>query len=481
VALSVALLAFALGYVVNGRRSGDVYQHVAAIERFAADPLSPLNPMVATSDPDVGLSPYTLVLGMLSRATGWSGFAILDIAGLALLGLFLVLLPRAARALTQTRGVELLALAFTLTAWGIQPWQYSGYLSLNSIGFMLGYPSMAAWSALLGAVLVAHRLATSPRPKSGPVLGLGALLAFIALTHPITLIGAVPLAAFTVTRARNRPSVAAFVVAAGVAAAIALLWPYYPVTSLLTGGDEYDAANLATYRLVEQRMFLALPGVLVLALRARRDPLDPLALTALVGFAVFALGEWTERWTAGRALPFAMFAAHLAMASWATGRLRAADRPHALIVAGCSALIGAVGLAGSTSGLAAAVPRSLLPLEHRMDPRLASETERFRFIEPLTTPDDVVLTLDLVATRAVPASGPSVVTPGYPTSLVPDREERRRDSAGFIAASPSERRRLIERYSITHVLVPRDLADGFGGFNRVGGNGRYALMAVPQR
>lgn len=477
-ALSAAVVLFVGGYVVNGRRSGDVYWHVAAIESFAKAPWSPANPMVGTEAPDAGLSPYLLVLGLLSRITGMSGFDVLDLAGLGLVVAFLWLFARTVRVLSGAPGAPVLALVFTLTLWGLGPWRWSGYLSLNSIGFMTGYPSMAAWCGLLASVVLADRLSRDSTWHWGALLAVS--VAFVALTHPITLVGLAPLVAGVALR-RSSPSVLLHLLAAAAVAALAaLLWPHYPVTELLQSGGTYDVSNSATYRSVGMRTVFALPALAVLVWRARCGWRDPLVLTGAVGVAVFGLGYVTERWTGGRALPFVLFAAHLALADSAARHLRGWSAGSNAPVRQSRALAAAIGLLvvagalGTMPGIAAGVPRALLPTGLADDERLRSEMDRYDPIDAHLSGGDVVVSSDAFLNRGAATTGAVSVLPGNPAPFVDDVAERRADVARFFQGDPGERNAVVQRYGITHVLV----GGSFDAGTMLVATDRYRLYAL---
>jgi hypothetical protein len=456
-ALATVVVLHTVGHVINGRRSGDVYWHLAAIDRLSRAPWSPSNPMVDTVDPDAGLSPYLLALGLLVRWTGLSGPDVLDGAAIVLVALLLLLFHRAVRVLSCEPGAPVLALVFTLTLWGVSPWRWSGYLNLNSIGFMAGYPSMAAWCALLATVVVAERL-TGGWGWWYTALVAG-LVAFVSLTHPISLVGLLPLAVGVAARSGGSRGVVRLSAACLVAAGAALSWPHFPVLELLDGGNAYDLANRPTYREVPARTALALPALVLVAWRGRRGLRDPLVLAGAVGAAVFALGYLTERWTAGRALPFVLFAAHVALADAVARRVSGptqvpgqTSRSRAVI--GAVGVLVVVGGLGSLPGIAAGIPRGLLPLGIGDDERLRSEMDRYLPLAPHLGPGDVVAARDIFLARAVGSTGAATVAPGYPAPFIADVDQRSEDVVRFFYGGPEEREVVAERYGVTHALVP---------------------------
>lgn len=475
-ALAGAVGAYALGFVLNGRRSNDVYLHAAVIRRLADDPWSPENPLVGGDTPDPGFTPYALVLGLISRWSGLDPFVLIDIAGLALVVGFLVLWPRAVAVLTGERRAAALALLLVLVAWGIRtPWRWSGHLHLNALGFMIGYPAMMAWCALLGAVVVAGRGPAT----AGTWRALVVLLALIALVHPLTLLGAVPLVAGVVLREGGRRAVVPLAAAGAVAVAFALAWPWFSLLEVARSGD-YDGVHRLLYTDLTGRAVLAVPGLVALAWLTVRRPRTwlPLALTASVAVAAVLFGGWTERWTLGRALPFAVFAGSLALGALLTERLASAGRRRGWIGTALPVVV-LVGL-GTVSvlpGVAAAVPSALLPASLADDERLTSEMDAFAGFEDELGPGAVVAALDLTARKGVIASGAATVYPGFASPFLDDIERRAADASNALYGTPDDRAEVIERRGITHVVVPTGAGPGWLD-GPVASSGRYDLHRV---
>ncbi len=481
-ALSAAVFLFHAGSAINGRFSSDVFHHAAAIDRFAASLSGPENPLVGGDVPDPALSPYAAGLGLISRVTGVSGIDLLPWVGLVLVVVFLGLWPLAISAITDDVRSAPIALLLTLTAWGIQPWRWSGYLNLNAIGFSLGYPSVAAWVGLLGGVVVGRRLRDSGDLRLAALLGL--ILAFIALTHPITMVGAVPLIAATVlAEGVQRRHLAGLTITVAVSAAAVLLWPFFsPLDLSGAGGEAFDASNRGTYRLLAVRTFLALPGALILVSRAWRRPLSPLLLTATLCGAVLVAGWYSDRWTGGRALPFLLLACHVALAAWVVERLtdpKAGRRARQAVIAGLAGVC-AIGLAGSAPGLAAAVPRDLLPPALRNDRRLQAEASEFDFLRPFGEDGAVIVAPDRVAARAALAYGFVAVDAPYPTPNLDALESSTRFRAvRSYLERPEERSLLIRRYAITHVLVRVGYGVDMSDHRLLSSGSGYALYGLP--
>lgn len=457
--LLIALLVAGMAVQTWGQRwSGDYWLHRAAVLELSQDPWTPAHPLTPSPAPDPSLSPYTLLLGLVVRVTGAHVRDVLSVAALANLVLLLVGLHLFVRRFSAAALAPFWSLLATLFLWGIDPWRWSGYLNANSIGFGLPYPSMFAFAVMLLGLSALHDVLERPRPGRLAVLALSG--AAVVLTHPFTGVAmVVAAAAIMVGRLRSIPArvVVGLMAAAAAAAALALLWPHYPLLDVLDEAPVYDRVHGRLYHLVAERTFLAVPALAALAARLRADRRDPLVLAFTLAGAMFTVGWVTDRNSLGRALPLAMLSAHIALGVWVAGpgtALWRGARPGqrtAMLVSGALLLL--VGVAGSRAGLSRAVPRPLLAAGVAGDARLAPLDDDLGFLEE-TSRDDVLLVRGLRPARAAPGLGAKVVAPGYIAPLLDDVEQRRSDLALFFATtSPRERRRIMERYGVSLVLL----------------------------
>ena len=132
--------------------SPDFWVHLGAVREFASAPLSPANPMVTGHAADPYMSPYTFLLGVLVGALGVDAVTVLAVAGVISLVLLLYALHRFVRSVSLEPSAPAFALAFTLTAWGWNPWRWSGFFDLNSLGAVLPLASTSA--SALGLIAI---------------------------------------------------------------------------------------------------------------------------------------------------------------------------------------------------------------------------------------------------------------------------------------------------------------------------------------
>ena len=445
---------------VNEQFSDDVYQHLAALRELSANPLDPASPFVAAPDTTFLYSPYAVALGLLGKVVGVDPLDLLSIGAAVNLALLLSGLWLFSRSFSAQRWAPHLTLFFSLLAWGVDSWRWSGFLGLNSIGFGLGYPSMFATGLALLALAGLCRWFSSE--NTWTIVGVAGAAAMIALTHQFTAmwfaIAAIAIVATqppAVLRAR-----VVWLLAAGVLAiTLTLLWPYYSVLALVSHTSESSAAHAEMYRLVLQRGFLLLPGAAAVIIRARRRVRDPLVWMFIGGVTIYASGYVTGLHGLGRVMPLIAISAHVALADLIAGWLIRDDRCTAAWDG--IAVIGVAGLVGAGLGLVRMVPRVLLPAALANDERLAPEVEPYSSLSAVLEPTDVVLAPQRMS-RVVAAVAARVVVPGALTPLLSDRAARDRDGLLFFSdeSSSEDRAAIAERWEASFVVVePDDLVE----------------------
>jgi hypothetical protein len=262
----------------------------------------------------------------------------------------------------------------------------------------------------------------------------------------------------TTDRSNQGRCLALVAVAAG-SAGLTLAWPFYRVTELPGASGGIEASNAAVFTKVVPRTFLALPGVLAIALRLREHRRDPVVLGFAAAGGLFAIGWALDRPTLGRALPAVMLMRHVAMADLVArvlGDAGGGRRRSAAIVA--VAVIVAVGVATTAAGTIRAVPRTLLPDGLANRPELASLVDPYRPLGDRIARDDVTAASERLALPSAAVSG-KVIAPFVGSTFVDDLAERKRTSNAILDpdTTSGERERLIRRYGVDWlVLTPGD-------------------------
>jgi hypothetical protein len=452
---SIALLLLLLAQAFNEPWTADFWVHLGAVREVAEHPWHPGQPFVGGDVGDPSLSPYVLLVGLATRWSGADAVLVLAIVGFFNLALWLYAFRRFVLVITANLGAPVWALLFTLLAWGIAPWQWSGYFNLSSIGFGLPYPSMFASAVALLALSSAHRWLVGGDRRDLAVIGLA--VPIVLLSHLYTAMWTSIVGVAIVASQLRKDRIQRLTLLIGIAvvgAGLAFLWPYYSLLKLFSIAGQLDSDSRALYSSLVPRSFLALPGVIALGLRARRNPRDTLVLTFVGTALVFALGGLTDRWSFGRVFPGMMLAAHVALGD-VVAKLRlerdgATRRPFWVTAAAAGLLV--IGLAGSYLGLIHAVPRSVLPA--RFAERLAEDrVDAYRPLTGVIGADDRVVT-SASLNRPVAGISGDVLVPLLPT-FVYDLEERLRDARAILSPSTiaDNRRMLIDRWDISYLAL----------------------------
>jgi hypothetical protein len=453
--LSLPALALLLAACASLPWGGDYGIHFATVERLRLDLTAPGNPMVDASTASPYYSPWTVLLAMLASATGWSTSTVLSVGGAVAVLVFLSGVWRFTRALTPARWAPVLMLPCLLLLWGSQLFAWSGFLPLASMVVSIAYPSTLA----LGLTL--HLWAFLPRTieRGWPLkrtLALGLFAAVILLVHQFTgvvmLLGTAAFAASGWRALRNRGWLRLL---AGVAVIAVLLgiWPYYSFFGLTSPPGE-DAIHRALYDDITVRYGLAALGLPALAMRFRRNRLDPLLLLFLACAAVYVFGWVSGHYAFGRVLPGAMLALQAALA------VELAQGQGARLLRWVLAPLTALALLWGAWAQAVAVPYALTGSPHlvrKLGLQSFTVVNGYSWITRYVKHGDVVMTDDYYAQRRVPAYGAYVVFCPYPDPFLKDWQARSAATRTFFdpATGTAERDALLKRYHAGWIIAPR--------------------------
>ncbi|WP_163511549.1 hypothetical protein [Fodinicola acaciae] len=446
------------------RWAGDAFLHAAVIRDIAANPLHPHEPIIGGPQESPYITPVSLVIGWLVRLVGGSGYdgltmwavlnTVLLVAGFVLL----------CRAITRQPLAAPLALIFTMLLWGSRTWIFSGVLAMNSLGFVLPYPSTTGLALLLlhWAVFL-HFL----RKRSWWLLGLLVVITvMIATVHAFSAAcDAIGLLLILLQHRKKLDWKVAGLLAGGVVVAgvLTLLWPYYSVLKLSNAGPAYSLVHQQLYVATVSRGWLILLCAPLLARRWWRDRLDPFALGFLVAVAIYLAGGLTGQFAFGRIITLVAVCAHvgaaLEIADWLAvsgfplpGRLLpvpVAGVAMAVLTFGCC-----IGFAGSGDGLVQAVSRGKLPGFVRQGAQRVPDVSQFGYLDRAFGEGDVVLASQWRIAVPALANGAILVVSPYPDAFTPDDAVRRAAVARFFSASASaaQRSAVIAKYHVKWVL-----------------------------
>jgi hypothetical protein len=451
-ALATAVTIVGVVQTLNGQWSTDMWEHVAVVRRLIEDPFRTTPPLTLLD------TPYTVMLGALGHVFGVNAVTILSVAAIANLVLLLVALRLFVVEATANQRAPFWALVFLLLLWGFSPYRFSGFFNLNSIGFVLPYPSTFATAVALLTLTAAHRAMRDRGPLL--LIAVAAGTGSVVLVHPITGAWlAIGLLAVGISRARIPRDWVWLGTASVVGLALTLLWPYYSIFDLLRDTSSYDAANRAMYDDVVVRLFPAVIGVWVIWRRFRVDRRDLLAVMMSGGLAIYAYGYVRDEYSYGRSLALVVLVLDIAAAD-GVGRLevgfrwrRASGWYRAGVVALASLLV--LGLVESRGGLVRMVPPFLLPPSVRTSDELVRVDDRYGFLMDRVGPNDVVIGETEMDNQVIPAIAGKPLQPFWMAPVVTDIDARKRAQAEFLdpATSSDRRAEIAAKYEARFVLL----------------------------
>jgi hypothetical protein len=253
---------------------------------------------------------------------------------------------------------------------------------------------------------------------------------------------------------------------------LTLLWPYYPALGMVVGGTvervkDADPEELgALHRFYAPRELLDILGFCLISLLAlpylwvRR--LDVFAvLGSLLMLGVFALSALVPIPLGHRYVLLSVFFLQIALVrvllelTPAVGARRWASR--GLWRWPVAALVGVLLVSAAAWNVWVAREHFMRTAESgHFRPGSDSVTVRYaRRVSEIAGRRAVVLSTAL-ASWPLPTFGPKIVAPHHSNPLIVDTAERRRAAILFFAphASPAERRAIVARYGVTHVVLP---------------------------
>jgi hypothetical protein len=442
--------------------AGDIRLHYATFHALRKNFWAPRDPMVGVAAGSPYYSPYMVALSSIGKATGASVQDLMEKAGLFNIVLLLVAIRRFCSHFRRPSLTASLVLLFTLLLWGLHPRDWSGFMGLYSLSWMLGYPSVFAaallffvWDAFLR--FRARPAATVAWAHLATVAVVGAL---VVLVHPFTALNTMlGLVAFILADLRGlwRGRPLRLLVAAVPGMALVVLWPWSNVLSLFGASGEFSGIHLILIQdVVREWGFynygLALVGLPALLTGGKRTLGREIQILFVLSVGLVAFGAAIGSYGFARVIPVVMLSLHLALASYLADR-EARWNIYRVLYAVVAVVACGVGLYGNGGGLIRAywgpVSSEDLSAWGSRDP-----VNRYDLIMPEIHDGDVVMSDDPWAGRLANAKGAYTVVPAWPYPFV-DEAVRTRDAATFFDAATSPRRRvaIANRYHVDCVIL----------------------------
>ena len=455
--------------IITDSPGADYWEHTAVLRALLENPWHPSHPLIEGNVPSPRFNPHFLWLSLVGRAFSLDALDTMSVAAVVNTLLFLAGIYAFFEEYFRSSLAPLVALVVSFGSWLDAP-HFSNVYKLSIFFSVAGYPSTAALAVmLLGLTVVVCALRAK---RDRPVLwGVSALTwAYVYVTHPLTAMlaftaaGLLALTEPGVARARRLWILGSVV--AGVL--LASLWPYYPALGMVAGGTVervqrgLEEGEHALHRFYEAERILNVLGFAALAVLAfpyfflrRTQLIAPLGAAVMLG--VFAAGAVLDIPLGHRFLLLSTFFFQVGLV-WLL--LRALQPPasgaprtrleRALRLGAATAATGLLGFM-AISNVVAARER----FAERRVPGTESPVVRYgQRVGELAGPSAIVLA-DALASWPIPTFGPKIVTLYHRNPLIADASERDRAASRFFggSASDQERRDILERFNVTHVVT----------------------------
>ena len=462
------LLALVLLYKVivdatYGALFGDFWEHSAVVHELLRNPFRPDHPLLPIDAPHVFISPYAYLVAGVAALFHLTSVNALILFGILNFCLFIhalkfliasILSVNDDRLTNQTAFVALLLILFL---WGIAPWGYSGFFYFDNLSLVLPYPSTFAVILSFYAMALGFRL-----KPSGDVFALGAIFCicvFVLLSHPLTFISlALCLVAQSLSHQKPFFSLIKVSVLLALAIFVGMLWPYYPLVSLVSGaGDVFHHSNSDMYNNVIARTWPVLIMLPFLAATLKVKNCKAIFMTIAGLAAIYAFGYFTKKYSFGRVIAIILLFLQILIA---IGFMRALKPtllrwPYLRSFAPIGTML--VVAAITLTWYRPIFTRSLTVANNFVSGRPLSMKLLYgnlEFIARFLQPNDVVIS-DIHTSWMIPSYGGKVIAALHPLAFVADHPVRTADLLQFFNddATELERARIQKKYQPKYLVI----------------------------
>lgn len=468
----------------------DFWEHAAAIKEWKSNLAAPGNPHLAVDVGSPRYMPFFFALTVLANVLDLSALQALRVAAVLNFVLLLTGIYLFFHAYFRNPWAPVVGLLVMLGVWG-DGWTRSSEYELRTLFYVSSYPSMFVFALSLISFWVTIRVLRAEAPKLLPYVFLLLAFAVMVPSHPLAAtFGIAGVGALCVSERRGSIARRGLVLLAVLAGAVlSELWPYFSTFELLmgnvgnaggevgeVGGDAIIWWNWLNFgfsldferpwTILSEHTFyhwskiligmgpalIGLPCVFYYLLRRRHG----FILVGLAAMMVPYLGYLVAPVPLGfRYLFYVVFFLQLSIVAFAIE-----DLPNFLRKDRDGQLTAGAKLIGGTTALLIGglfVGHVAMAASHFVHTALARE--------PVTTamarltphiPNDAIVLAPTRVSWPLPAFTGKVVSMYNGNHFVADRYARRVAVDRFFAApmAASDRLGIIERYGVTHILVP---------------------------
>ncbi|HVW87617.1 MAG TPA: hypothetical protein VHB50_23175 [Bryobacteraceae bacterium] len=445
----------------------DFWEHAAALKQLAINPWHPLHPQFDTHEASRSYTPEFLLLALVGRMFSLSPLGMLALGSIFACALAFTGIWFFSREYFRNEWAPLAVLISLFFFWG-KEWVWSSFYNLQSLAVTGGYPSTFVFALAFTVWWFGLILLRRERIRAWHLFAVPILSALLFVSHQLSGMFALgALFAFWAAEPGRGWRRRGILFAASLAGLlISRWWPWFNPWYSATGSQVWNPmwAGLPDFYRPGAVLALCGPALLGLAPLAwfvRKRIYGGLTLGFLAVTGVYIVGGILNNPIAHRFLAFSILYLHLACA-WlllALGGFFAREEAAAagwrlgregrrVLFAVCTLIV-----LGHLSFMTFEVIRVRTGAARRY----VDVAGPMRAISGHLAPRSIVLASPEIC-FALPAFEGRVVTVYRPSPLVEDDSARIRDSSLFFseAASDDERRAILSRYRVTHILYRKD-------------------------
>jgi hypothetical protein len=439
----------------------DGCEHTAAVKELTYSFTKPHNPLLnlpgRTSPRFV---PSVIMMAIVQKIFSPGLFTLIgfsSIASFLLLGVGIYLFSREYFHDAQQPLYTLFCILFL---WG-KGWEESNSYMFSSLIPFAYYPSVISFALIPLSLFSLLRYLRGRNAVYGSAYVL--LSSFIVLNHPVTglIYFLVTLLLLVTEGYGEKKAFTLFAISLLVALGLTALWPYYPfLKSLLFVASgkakqfwDYEITHAYLYSDLFKRIGPAFLGIIPLVYFGMKKEHLFLVLGFLSCLLFYALGYLLNISLGERFIFFCMLFSQLAFSRILKLLIEERASFKNSLVANLatilflSALVGGMGIQLFLTG------KIYLPPLLKQSPQ---PMEKYIVLQKHLHQGDTVLA-DVFTSWPLPCiTGVKVVSLYHNSPLIPENAERLSDAVTFFR-SPNERKRIVEKYHITHVLINRKL------------------------
>ena len=469
---SVLLFLVAAVATFSGRlwsEMGDGWEHAASVNELASNLSNPSNPFLAaegSTTPRFTL--YILLLALLKRISTLPVIDLMELAGMFNLLLLVTGIYAFIKTYARNNYQPFFTLIVLLIFWG-RGWLYSSEYSLQFLTSSLFHPSVFAFSISFWGWYFFLKFKEG---KTGACLVMTALISvLVTSTHPLTA-SFYFIVIFLLNFHQKKEIIPGFYLIALsflLSILLMLFWPYFSIVEAFKkgalSGGWYPTGNYF-YTHITAGAGLSLLGIPVAVYYLLRGRHLCVILSFAVSVVIYIASYYADLPLLGRYIYFSIFSLHVLLSFLLAEIWKAQPGPvsppiikHALRIT--SVIIITILFLYQTKLMdLTAMVRCCIHFSPALSTKRCNHPqEKYAFLTANLTRGNVVLS-DTFTSWVIPAmSGAKVVSLFHDNPLVPDNAVRMNDTRAFFSpgTGQSERRELIKKYGITHILIHKGL------------------------